>query len=74
MLLWEVGVLNGLRIPKSPSGNGPPDGPSWLLCVCVLPVALCPGLCFFAIWVEHGMGFEFYSFRALMGYRPLPLS
>ena len=75
MLLWEVGVLNGLRTPKGPSGNGPSDGPSgcsvWDPC---LWLSLCPGLCFFAIWVEHGMGFEFYSFRALMGYRSLPLS
>lgn len=80
MFLWEVGVFNGLRIPKSPSGNGPADGPLWAtLAGCSvwdpsLWLSLCPGLCCFAIWVEHGVGFEFYSFRALMGYPALPLS
>ena len=46
--------------PWGPSGNRPSGGPWWCCWLLrgIQPGAfLCPGLCFFAIWVERGVDF-----------------
>lgn len=70
---WEADVFKWPRIPQGPSGNWPSDGPwwwRWLLCVGSSPwPSLCPGLSFFAIWVEPGVGFCLLNFIPLKHLR-----
>ena len=81
MLLWKVGIFKRPRVPQVPQETGQLSAPGgnagcsiwdptpWLNFV--------PGLClFFAIWVEHGVGFcllNFIPFEHLRVFLPLPL-
>lgn len=81
MLLWQVGIFKWPGIPQGPSGNWPSDAPhgdvgssvwdSRSVAVFVSrPLLFCH---MGGAWCGF-LPFEFYFFRALRGYPPLPLS